>query len=133
MRISTLLVSLFVVFVLVGCDRAEEPPPQTAAPKSPAAPEAKPETAAKAPEKVPTASDQPGTEADVKIVQEIRQSVEKDESLSTQAQNVTIVSKEGKVTLRGTVKDEAEKKLLAARAQQVDGVRGVDNQLVIAR
>lgn len=127
MKLSGLLVSAFFVFLLAACDRPEDPsPPQTAATETPGAPETRPDAP-------PTAADQPGTEADVKIVQEIRQAVVKDESLSTGAQNVTIVSQDGKVTLRGTVKDQTEKELLAARAKQVDGVRGVDNQLAIAR
>ena len=80
-----------------------------------------------------TASDQPENEADRKIVQQIRQAVTKDESLSTRAHNVTIVSRNGNVTLRGAVKDKNEKEQVTSKAQQVDGVTKVDNQFVVTQ
>lgn len=125
MRLSAFFTSLCFVVILAGCDRPEEPPP----PQMPEAPGAPKSTA----EKAPTALDQPRTEADTKIVQKIRQAVVEDKALSTSAQNVTIVSEDGVVTLHGKVKDQTEKELLAARAQLVDGVKRVDNQLVIAQ
>ena len=127
MTLSVLVISLFFVFLLAACERPEAPPPpQAPAPEVTADPQTTPEAA-------PTAQDQPATEADIKIVQEIRQAVVKDEALSTGARNITIVSREGDVTLRGTVEDQTEKELLAARAQQVAGVRRVDNQLTVTR
>jgi hyperosmotically inducible periplasmic protein len=127
MRLTVPVISFCFAFLLAACDRPEAPPPpQTTAPEATADPQA-------APDKAPTAQDQPATKADIKIVQEIRQAVVKDEALSTRARNITIVSEDGDVTLRGTVEDQVEKELLAARAQQVAGVRKVDNQLVATR
>lgn len=80
---------------------------------------------------LPTASDQSGDEADRKITQQIRQAVTKDDSLSTSAQNVTIVTQAGKVTLRGTVKSQGEKQKIAEKAKQVSGVKNVDNQITV--
>jgi osmotically-inducible protein OsmY len=61
----------------------------------------------------PTASDQSENEADRKITQQIRQAVTKDDSLSTSAQNVTIVTQDGTVVLRGMVKTQGEKQKIA--------------------
>jgi osmotically-inducible protein OsmY len=80
---------------------------------------------------LPTASDQYGNEADRKITQQIRQAVTKDDSLSTSAHNVTIVTQNGKVTLRGTVKSQGEKQKIAEKAKQVSGVKNVDNQITV--
>jgi hyperosmotically inducible protein len=79
-----------------------------------------------------TASDQPENETDRKIAQQIRQKVVEDNSLSTTAHNVTIVSENGNVTLRGSVKDQSEKEKVAAAAKQVAGVNKVDNQLQVS-
>jgi osmotically-inducible protein OsmY len=81
--------------------------------------------------RIPTASDQPENEADRKITQQVRQAVTKDDSLSTSAQNVTIVTQDGKVTLRGTVKSQSEKQKIADKAKQVAGVRSVDNLISV--
>ena len=55
-----------------------------------------------------------------------------DDSLSTTAKNVKIITNDGVVTLRGPVKSEHEKQAIAAKAQQVAGVQRVDNQLEVA-
>ena len=82
-------------------------------------------------DKLPTASDQTENEADRNITQQIRQAVVKDDSLSTGAQNVTIVTIDGKVTLRGTVKSASDKQKIADKAHAVSGVKGVDNQIAV--
>jgi len=81
--------------------------------------------------KTPTASDQSENEADRKITGQIRRAVTKDDSLSTSAQNVTIVTQDGKVTLRGTVKSQSEKQKIAEKAKQVSGVKNVDNLITV--
>jgi osmotically-inducible protein OsmY len=73
----------------------------------------------------PTASDQQENEADRKISQQIRQAVTKDDSLSVSAQNVKIITQDGKVTLRGSVKNDSEKQKIAEKAKQVAGVKNV--------
>jgi hyperosmotically inducible periplasmic protein len=45
---------------------------------------------------------------------------------------VKIVTNDGKVTLRGPVKSEQEKKEIETKAKQVAGVKNVENQLEIA-
>jgi osmotically-inducible protein OsmY len=79
-----------------------------------------------------TAGDQSESEADRTITQNIRQAVVADESLSTNAKNVKIITVDGAVTLRGPVKSEKEKADIANKAKQIAGVKRVDNQLEIA-
>jgi osmotically-inducible protein OsmY len=79
----------------------------------------------------PTASDQSENEADRKITQQIRKAVTKDDSLSTSAQNVTIITQDGKVTLRGTVKSDGEKQKIAAEVKKVPGVKDVENLITV--
>jgi hyperosmotically inducible protein len=79
-----------------------------------------------------TPGDQAENEADRKITQEVRQALTSDNSLSTNAQNVKIITDNGTVTLRGPVKSEKEKTAIESKAKQVAGVKKVDNQLEIA-
>jgi osmotically-inducible protein OsmY len=78
-----------------------------------------------------TAQDQGGGEQDREITQQVRQLVVKDDSLSTAAKNVKIVTIAGVVTLRGPVKSAEEKTTLAAFAKNVAGVKRVDNELEV--
>jgi len=79
-----------------------------------------------------TADDQSGSEADRTISQNIRQAITADDSLSTNGKNVKIITIDGKVTLRGPVKSDQERSAIGAKAQQIAGVKNVDNQLEIA-
>lgn len=81
----------------------------------------------------PTASDQSENEADRKITQQIRQAVVKDDSLSTSAHNVKIITQDGKVTLRGTVKSDSEKQKIAEKAKQVSGVKNIENLITVGQ
>jgi osmotically-inducible protein OsmY len=80
----------------------------------------------------PTASDQPENAADREVIAAIRQKVVGDDSLSTAAQNVTIVSDGGNVTLRGQVETPDEKSRIEAAARETQGVGQVDNQIEVA-
>jgi hyperosmotically inducible protein len=78
-----------------------------------------------------TAQDQGGSPLDLAITQQVRQLVVRDDSLSSAAKNVKIITTEGVVTLRGPVKSSEEKTTLAGFAKNVDGVKRVDNQLEV--
>ena len=79
-----------------------------------------------------TPGDQSESDSDRTITQNIRQAVTADDSLSTNAKNIKIITSDGTVTLRGPVKSEKEKADIEAKAKQVTGVKKVDNQLEIA-
>jgi hyperosmotically inducible periplasmic protein len=79
-----------------------------------------------------TPGDQSESKADLDLTQRIRQAVVADESLSTTAHNVKIITVNGVVTLRGPVNSDQEKAKIAAVAEKIAGVKQVDNQLEIA-
>ena len=76
-----------------------------------------------------TPEDQKENKSDIKITATIRQAVVKNESLSVNAQNAKIITRDGVVTLRGPVESEAESMKLQEIAKQTPGVVRVDNQL----
>lgn len=78
-----------------------------------------------------TPGDQGESEGDRNITVEIRRAIMKDGSLTTYAKNIKIITKNGTVTLRGVVNSENEKANVAQKAQQVNGVQNVDNQLEV--
>ena len=78
-----------------------------------------------------TAENQSENEADRTISQNIRNVLRTDDSLSTNAKNIKIITNQGMVTLRGPVKNEKEKNAIEAKAKRVTGVKSVDNQLEI--
>ena len=80
-----------------------------------------------------TPMDQGGSEGDRKLTQQIRQAVMKDGSLSFTAKNVKIITINGKVTLRGPVKTDAERSAIEAAAKSAAGANQVDNQLEVKK
>jgi hyperosmotically inducible periplasmic protein len=81
-----------------------------------------------------TPMDQGGSESDRKITQQIRQDLMKDGSLSFTAKNVKVITINGKVTLRGPVKSEAERSSVEAAARRAAGSGAqVDSQLEISK
>ena len=79
-----------------------------------------------------TSGDQSESKADLTITQKIRQEVVADDSLSTSAHNVKIITANGAVTLRGPVKSDDERKKIGAMAEQVAGAGKVQNYLEVA-
>jgi hyperosmotically inducible periplasmic protein len=75
------------------------------------------------------AAQQSNRSSDLTITRNIRRAVIKDKSLSTEAHNVTIITKDGKVTLKGKVKSDAEKQTVESAATNVAGAGNVDDQL----
>jgi len=78
-----------------------------------------------------TPEDQKETESDIKITADIRQAIIKNKSLSVDAQNVKIITRNGVVTLRGPVESKKESKKIKKIAKHTPGVLKVDNQLEI--
>jgi hyperosmotically inducible periplasmic protein len=80
----------------------------------------------------PTADNQKMNASDREITQKIRKSIHQDSSLSTYAHNIKIISQDGKVTLRGPVRSEDDKRNLQTKAVAVAGDGNVTNLLEIA-
>ena len=75
------------------------------------------------------AAQQSNQSSDLTITRNIRRALVKDKSLSVKAQNVTIITKDGKVTLKGRVESASEKQTVESAASNVAGVGNVDDQL----
>ncbi len=79
-----------------------------------------------------TAGQQKMNPADRDTTKKIRSSIFQDKSLSTYAHNIKIITRDGKVTLKGPVRSEDEKSNIEAKAKAVAGDANVDDQLEIA-
>jgi len=84
------------------------------------------DTAAKTP------MDQNENQSDIDITANIRKRVV-DTEMSVNAQNVKIITQDGKVTLRGPVKSAEEKKQIEELAIAVAGAGKVDSQLEVEK
>jgi hyperosmotically inducible periplasmic protein len=129
MKSITVLVLLFSTVLIVGCSKnpSEDKPVSQAAVE----PDNSGRNVRDRNDQTKTAGDQSENEADRTISQNIRQAITADDSLSTNGKNVKIITNDGTVTLRGPVKNEKEKSTIGAKAQQITGVKNVDNQLEI--
>ena len=78
-----------------------------------------------------TADQQKGNKGDRELTQRIRKSVVSDKSLSMSAHNVKIISRDGMVTLRGTVKSDDEKKAIEDKATEIAGQGKVTSELTV--
>jgi osmotically-inducible protein OsmY len=79
----------------------------------------------------PMAMDHSETPADREMTGRIRREVMADGSLSMAAYNVTIITTDGRVMLRGPVASETERLYIQEKANNVAGAANVDNRLVI--
>jgi osmotically-inducible protein OsmY len=79
----------------------------------------------------PTADRAKDNVNDREIMQKIRKSIMDDSSLSTYAHNVKVVSQHGKVTLKGPVRSEEEKKAVEQKATEVAGAGNVTDQMTV--
>lgn len=80
----------------------------------------------------PTADQQKSNPTDRALTQKIRKSIMSDKDLSTYAHNVKIITQNGKVTLRGPVRSDDEKKNVEAKAAAVAGQDNVTSEIQVA-
>lgn len=71
--------------------------------------------------------------SDIDITRNIRRALIKDKSLSVGAHNVTIITRAGKVTLKGRVESNAEKQTVESAATNVAGPGNVEDQLTTSK
>jgi osmotically-inducible protein OsmY len=79
-----------------------------------------------------TPVDQNENASDLEISANVRKAIVADDSLSTNAHNVKIITNGGVVTLRGPVNSAQEKTTVEMKAKQVAGVTRVESQLEVA-
>jgi len=80
-----------------------------------------------------TPMDQSNKPEDVDLTRRVRQAVESESGLSTDAKNVKIITVDGVVWLRGPVKSAQEKAEIARAAHNVAGARNVRDEMEVAR
>jgi hyperosmotically inducible protein len=79
----------------------------------------------------PTADNAKNGTSDRELMRQIRRDVVGDKSLSTYAHNVKIIAQGGKVTLKGVVHTEEEKKTIEDFAQKRAGDGNVTNEITV--
>jgi len=79
----------------------------------------------------PTADQAKNDRPDRETMKLIRRAIVSDKSLSTSAHNVKVIADHGKVTLKGPVRSEEEKRAIQAEAAKVAGAENVDNQITV--
>jgi hyperosmotically inducible protein len=79
-----------------------------------------------------TAERQTNNASDVATTKQIRASIMKDKDLSTYAHNIKIITRDGKVTLKGPVRSQEEKASLETKAASIAGGDNVTSDLTIA-
>ena len=82
---------------------------------------------------LPTPENQKENAVDLELTQKIRQSVTADESLSVNARNIKIISRDRVVTLRGPVKSQSEADIIVNKVKGLSGVSKVNNNLEVAQ
>jgi hyperosmotically inducible protein len=79
----------------------------------------------------PTADQAKNNTSDRETMQKIRKSLMDDKSLSTYAHNVKIIAQNGKVTLKGPVRSEDEKRTVEQKAAEIAGSGNVTDEITI--
>ena len=79
-----------------------------------------------------TADQQKMNPADRELIRKIRSAITSDKSLSTYAHNIKVISRDGKVTLKGPVRSDDEKTAVLDKATSIAGHENVIDQLQIA-
>jgi hyperosmotically inducible protein len=79
------------------------------------------------------AAQQSNRSTDISTTRDIRRALIKHKSLSMRAHNVTIITQDGKVTLKGKVDSDAEKQTVESAAVSVAGPGNVDDQLTTSQ
>jgi hyperosmotically inducible protein len=79
-----------------------------------------------------TADHQKMNPADRNTTKQIRSAIMKDDTLSTYGHNIKIITRDGKVTLKGPVRSDDDKANIQAKAVAVVGAENVTNELTVA-
>ena len=77
-----------------------------------------------------TPMDQSNAKSDIRLSRSIRKSIMK-QHLSVDAKNIKIISQNGVVTLRGPVRNDAEKAKIEEIANAAPGIKALNNQLEV--
>ena len=124
--------SLLAIGAIVGCDQPiVTNTPNTATTPTNVAPDNTAVNERDRADNAKTPINQDENQADVTITAEIRKEVVAQPDFSLNAQNVKIITSQGKVTLRGPVNSDQERDTVVAIAKKIAGDDKVDNQLEV--
>ena len=76
-----------------------------------------------------TSQTQSNDAADIELLSSIRQQIVEEDTLSSSAHNIKIMTNKGTVTLRGPVNSAMEKDKVGKLVEKITGVASIDNQL----
>jgi osmotically-inducible protein OsmY len=79
----------------------------------------------------PTADNATNKLSDREMMKKIRQDVVADKSLSTYGHNVKIIASNGRITLKGPVHTEDEKRAIEEHARKYAGDGNIDDQITV--
>lgn len=143
MKATLWLASIALVGVVACADndrtgdqtsRPATSPPATESETAPNSPSSPSETAPNS----PTTATEPSTaglptmsEADQALAQQVRDALQKNAGTAAAGENVQVHARDGEITLRGSVNSEQDKTNMGTTAQQVAGVKSVNNQLEV--
>jgi hyperosmotically inducible periplasmic protein len=128
---TPMLLFFLTLFALVGLAGPANSSEGTPAPSTQTAPDNTGRNVRDRGDVTLTPGDQSESEADRTLTQQVRKAVVADDSLSTMAKNIKIITIDGVVTLRGPVQNPREKEIIEAKAQQIPGINKIDNQLEV--
>jgi len=124
---------MLIAIVAGGCNDAKQPRTTTTVDQTSSTTASRDNTAVNERDRNATAKtpiDQNENQKDIDITAGIRKRVV-DTKMSVNAQNVKIITQDGKVTLRGSVKSPEEKKQIEDIARAVAGEGNVDSQVEV--
>ncbi|MBC7530675.1 MAG: BON domain-containing protein [Oligoflexus sp.] len=78
-----------------------------------------------------SADQQGNSKSDVEMTRKIRRSITSNKNLSTYAHNIKIITRGGRVVLKGPVRSEAERKIVEDTAVTVAGIENVTSGLEV--
>ena len=129
----SLLINVLLTLSFVGCNEANRPTTTATPPSANSTTPERDNTGVNVRDRSDAAKtpiDQNENQTDIDITANIRKRVV-DTKMSINAQNVKIITQDGKVTLRGPVKSEEEKMQIDKLAHEIAGPANVDNQLEV--
>jgi len=124
--------AMLMVAALAGCDQMNTD--RTSAPLPETSPPTADNTAINqrdASGATKTPIDQDENQADITRTAEIRKKILDQPDMSVNAQNVKVITSQGKVTLRGPVDSDAERGIVVRIATEVAGADNVVNELEV--
>lgn len=133
MKATAWLASIALVGV-VACADNNRSAEQTSRPAtSPPATQSEPTPGSSITATEPSAAGLPTmSEADRALAQLVKDTLQKNTGMAPAAENIQVHANNGEITLRGSVNSEQDKASIGTAAQQVVGVKSVNNQLEVA-